>query len=82
MPNQGTSLQGGTVIGALGGEERWATPPEISKIIQGGVISIERSGANICCCCVCEKICTAVAAAQFGVYAVFLCAIQQQFIDA
>ena len=27
-------------------------------------------------------ICTAVAAAQFGVYAVYVCAIQQQFIDA
>ena len=42
----------------------------------------ERSAASICCCCVCEKICKAVAAAQFGVYAVYVCAIQQQFIDA
>ena len=42
----------------------------------------EREAQQACCCCVCEKMCTAVAAAQLGVYAMYVCAIQQQFIDA
>ena len=46
-----------------------------------GKIEGERSAASMLLC-VCEKICTAVAAAQFGVCAVYVCAIQQQFIDA
>ena len=33
-----------------------------------------------CCCCVCEKICTTVAAAQFGVYAVYVCATQHSLM--
>ena len=45
-----------------------------------GKIEGEREVQQACCCCVCEKICTTVAAAQFGVYAVNVCAKQQQFI--
>ena len=37
-----------------------------------GKIEGEREVKQACCCCVCEKICTAVAAAQFGVYACVL----------
>ena len=47
-----------------------------------GKIEGEREVQQACCCCMCEKICTAVEAAQFGIYAVYVCAIQQQFIDA
>ena len=48
-----------------------------------GKIEEEREVQQACCYCVCEKICTTVvAAAQFGVYAVYVCVIQQQFIDA
>ena len=32
-----------------------------------GKIEGEREVQQACCCCVCEKICTTVAAAQFGV---------------
>ena len=35
-----------------------------------GKIEGEREVQQACCCCVYEKICTTVAAAQFGVYAV------------
>ena len=47
-----------------------------------GNIEAEREVQQARYCCVCEKICTPVAAAQFGVYAGYVCAIQQQFIDA
>ena len=46
-----------------------------------GEIEGEREVQIACCCCVCEKICTTVVGAQFGVYAVYVCATQQQFID-
>ena len=50
---------------------------------QVGKVEGEREVQRACYCCVCEKICTTTAAAaQFGVYAVYVCATQQQqFID-
>ena len=52
------------------------------KRTEVGKIEEEREGHQACCCCVREKICPTVEAPQFGVYAVYVCAIQQQFIDA
>ena len=40
----------------------------------------EREVQQACCCCVCEKICIAVAAAQFGVYAVYVSAKQHSLM--
>ena len=45
-----------------------------------GKIEGEREVQQACCCCVCEKICTIVAAAQFGVYAVYVCATQHSLM--
>ena len=47
-----------------------------------GEIEGKKEVQKACCCCMCEKIWTAVAAAQFGVHAIYVCAIQQQLIDA
>ena len=41
-----------------------------------GKIEGEREVQQACGCCVREKTCTTVAAAQFGVYAVYVCATQ------
>ena len=54
------------------------------KKTEVGKIEGEREVQQAWCCCVCEKVCTTVVEApQFGVYAVYVCAIQQQqqFID-
>ena len=51
------------------------------KKTEVGKIEGEREVQQACCCCACEKMCTTVAAAQFGVYAVYVCATQQQFVD-
>ena len=46
-----------------------------------GKIEGEREVQQACCCCVREKICTTVAAAaQFGVYAVYVCATQHSLM--
>ena len=46
-----------------------------------GKIEGEREVQQACCCCyVCEKICTTVAAAQFWVYAVYVCATQHSLM--
>ena len=53
--------------------------PEVRKI--EGERDVQQA---CCCCCLCGKYVhlLIVAAAQFGAYAVYVCAIQQQFIDA
>ena len=48
---------------------------------QSGKKEGEREVQQACCCCMSERICTTVTAAQFGVYAVYVCATQKQFID-
>ena len=47
---------------------------------QVGKIEGEREVQQACCCCVCEKICTIVAAAQFGFYAVYVCTTQHSLM--
>ena len=45
-----------------------------------GKIEGDREVQQTCRCCVCEKICTTVAAAQFGVYAVYVCPTQHSLM--
>ena len=61
------------------GMQTFARNPKSTQFQFSRILKIEgeREVQQACCCCVCEKICTTVAAAQFEIYAVYVCATQQ-----